>query len=60
MAECERMAEEVGSLYDQFIDKHVSEYARFMDNELPAEINAMRFGNDPEFALKILKEVGLK
>lgn len=57
---CESMAKNEASTYKQFICEHISTYAYFTDNELPAEINAMRFGNNPKFALKLLKEVGLK
>lgn len=56
---CEKHAGEENVSFEQFVKEKVSSYAVFA-NELPTEINSMRFGNESEFAINLLGEANLK
>ena len=55
---CERKALDNGVSSSKFIVSNISSYADYQ-NELPAEINAMRFGKDNELARELLREARL-
>lgn len=55
---CKRRAMDSGISSSNFIVSNISSYADYQD-ELPAEINAMRYGKENELALELLKEAKL-
>lgn len=56
---CEQRADLAKMTYEEFVKSNISLYALF-NNELPAEINAMKNGSSSDLALCLLKEAGLK
>lgn len=55
---CEKEALDNGISLSNFIVSNISSYADYQE-ELPAEINAMRFGKDNKFALELLRKAEL-
>ena len=55
---CEQRAKKQGITLSEYITKNISLYAEYLD-ELPAEINSMRYGSKSGFAITLLKEAGL-
>lgn len=55
---CEERAIIEGMSIDQYCKSYISKYSTVY-RELPAEVNSMRFGNNREFALELLREAKL-
>lgn len=56
---CEKHAGEECVSFERYVKEKISSYAVFAD-ELPAEINSMRFGKESDLAVKLLEEADLK